>query len=349
MNLNCPMTEDYHESEMSLAPPPQDIQELTEMFSSFNNPVEESAVNDAMTANRRENSHGILGKNKKRTNSATTQKLRHLKAKAINKRARKVQSFVHQSGKPMGRRSSSKHSKGSDSSQKRSLHNRKDLCMWHVRVPHKQKRSQFATNQIMDEEESDDCQSSNESMDQVKQEPVVVKTTAAQEARFQKVRNYLKKKYSAKTNIKHSYKHRKEVAEKRLRIEGRFVTKQQAFEILGLGQQDLLDNKNIQELLTQHSAKSKRLDSFIQNDKNGGQIVKVHNFQALIDNNYSHFSNLRLKKDGQDGEDSNQEDKQHSGEKPEHLNLHLDESNQVTRNHLFRNQYSDWSGPFVCK
>ena len=73
----------------------------------------------------------------------------------------------------------------------------------------------------------------------------------------------MKKKYSAKSNVKHSYKHRKEVAEKRLRIEGRFVTKQQAFEILGLAQQDLLDNKNIQELLTQHSAKSKRLDSFI--------------------------------------------------------------------------------------
>ena len=46
--------------------------------------------------------------------------------------------------------------------------------------------------------------------------------------------HYMKKKYSAKSNVKHSYKHRKEVAEKRLRIEGRFVTKQQAFEILGL-------------------------------------------------------------------------------------------------------------------
>ena len=73
-------------------------------------------------------------------------------------------------------------------------------------------------------------------MVQSKQEPMVVQTTAAQEARFQKVQNYIKKKYSAKSNIKHSYKHRKEVAEKRLRIEGRFVTKQQAFEILGLGQ-----------------------------------------------------------------------------------------------------------------
>lgn len=41
------------------------------------------------------------------------------------------------------------------------------------------------------------------------------------------------------------YKCRKTVADKRLRIKGRFVTKEQAFEILGLTQQDLLDNEAI--------------------------------------------------------------------------------------------------------
>jgi hypothetical protein len=40
------------------------------------------------------------------------------------------------------------------------------------------------------------------------------------------------------------------VADKRLRIKGRFVTKEQAFEILGLSQEELLDNDSIQQLLT---------------------------------------------------------------------------------------------------
>ena len=51
--------------------------------------------------------------------------------------------------------------------------------------------------------------------------------------------------------------------------------------MLGMTQEDLLDNDAIQGLLTKQS-ESKQLNSFIQNDKKGGQIVKVHNFQALF-------------------------------------------------------------------
>ena len=46
------------------------------------------------------------------------------------------------------------------------------------------------------------------------------------------------------------YNLRKQVANKRLRIGGRFVTKEQAFEILGIGKKDLLENNAIQELLS---------------------------------------------------------------------------------------------------
>jgi len=44
---------------------------------------------------------------------------------------------------------------------------------------------------------------------------------------------------------KYSYKCRKQVADKRLRIKGRFVTKDQAFEILGLTQDQLLEHHSI--------------------------------------------------------------------------------------------------------
>lgn len=52
---------------------------------------------------------------------------------------------------------------------------------------------------------------------------------------------------------KFCYKCRKQVAEKRLRIKGRFVTRQQAFEILGITYDELKSNEIIQRLLETHS------------------------------------------------------------------------------------------------
>ena len=66
-----------------------------------------------------------------------------------------------------------------------------------------------------------------------------------EEQRRQKIKNYLEKKKRKNDMKKFSYTVRKQVAEKRLRIKGRFVTKEQAFQILGLSQEELLDSDTI--------------------------------------------------------------------------------------------------------
>ena len=76
------------------------------------------------------------------------------------------------------------------------------------------------------------------------QGPKEPEPTITYDARQQKVLDYWRKKYT-KRSKKYSYKYRKQVAKKRLRIEGRFVTKIQAFEILGMDQQELLGNIKI--------------------------------------------------------------------------------------------------------
>ena len=52
--------------------------------------------------------------------------------------------------------------------------------------------------------------------------------------RLMRVQRYMFKKHKIILKTKYSYQCRKSVADKRLRIKGRFVTQEQAFEILGL-------------------------------------------------------------------------------------------------------------------
>lgn len=60
--------------------------------------------------------------------------------------------------------------------------------------------------------------------------------------RLHRVQRFFNKKRQIHDPKKFSYKCRRQVADKRLRIKGRFVTKEQAFQILGLSQEELLDN-----------------------------------------------------------------------------------------------------------
>lgn len=91
---------------------------------------------------------------------------------------------------------------------------------------------------------------------------------------------------------KFCYKCRKQVAEKRLRIKGRFVTKTQAYKILGLTSDDLKGNETIQMLLENHSSENYphlQLNSLVESE-GGLKQIKIRNFQALIDDNYNHNS-----------------------------------------------------------
>ena len=76
---------------------------------------------------------------------------------------------------------------------------------------------------------------------------------------------YFEKKYGTKDKTKKfSYSCRKKVADKRLRIKGRFVTQEQAFEILGLSQEALLSSDMIQALLTKYADETMQLNSMVQ-------------------------------------------------------------------------------------
>ena len=71
------------------------------------------------------------------------------------------------------------------------------------------------------------------------------------EQRHEKILRFYNKKYN-KNNKKFTYECRKMVADKRLRIKGRFVTKQQAFIILDLAEDSVYTNEVLQKLLEQH-------------------------------------------------------------------------------------------------
>ena len=95
-----------------------------------------------------------------------------------------------------------------------------------------------------------------------------------------------------------------------------------------MAKEDFFDNHTIQKLLTKVSEKEKRFNSVIQSDKDSGKLVKIQNLQALIDKDYSHFTDRRLLKEGRlkiQADASDQSDKKESDK----LHLHLSKTNDV--------------------
>jgi hypothetical protein len=83
------------------------------------------------------------------------------------------------------------------------------------------------------------------------------------EDRQSRIRRYLHKKRNKDFSKKHKYKCRANVAVKRLRIKGRFVTKPKALKILGLTKDELFNSEMIQTLLTNYAEDPSSLNSLV--------------------------------------------------------------------------------------
>ena len=107
------------------------------------------------------------------------------------------------------------------------------------------------------------------------------------EERLLKVRSYLNKKLMRRTRKNVRYHCRKVVAQQRLRIKGRFMTRVQALAELGLTQDQLMENSEIQRLLTDHhNNKGKiEIDSMFEKQSSNGNkaLHKICNLQVLLD------------------------------------------------------------------
>lgn len=117
---------------------------------------------------------------------------------------------------------------------------------------------------------------------EVKQESEVLPETKSEEIgksalsaseRKRKIQHYLEKRKKRIWKKKISYDCRKKVADKRLRIKGRFVTREQAFSLLGTTAEDLANNELLKTLI-----KNNDNCSIVTSAQN----MKIRNIQTLF-------------------------------------------------------------------
>jgi uncharacterized protein YneF (UPF0154 family) len=100
--------------------------------------------------------------------------------------------------------------------------------------------------------------------------------------RLLRVSRYFRKKHSGAK--RHIYKCRKLVSTKRLRVRGRFVTREQTLQLLGISMEDLTNNEELQKMLTEFGNDPNsevKINSVVQNKQNQ-RAFRVQNLQALI-------------------------------------------------------------------
>ena len=102
-------------------------------------------------------------------------------------------------------------------------------------------------------------------------EPMIGALTVTQ--RKEKIKKYREKRKQRIWRKKISYDCRKKVADKRLRIKGRFVTREQAYSILGTTAEDLASNELLRTLITNNGN-----CSIITSAQN----MKIRNIQTLL-------------------------------------------------------------------
>jgi hypothetical protein len=152
---------------------------------------------------------------------------------------------------------------------------------------HKQaiRKSQF---QVQDDEEDSDAPSDaisdiideEEPTQSEGEEQMVGPITLSD--RYNRVRRYLQKKHQINKESKFRCIGRSKTAVKRLRIKGRFVTRPQAYEILGFSKTQLMDNDIIRNLLTEYADKPMTVNSVIKGSDGKEKNIRVYNFQELL-------------------------------------------------------------------
>ena len=86
----------------------------------------------------------------------------------------------------------------------------------------------------------------------------------------------MRKKYSRSQSKKYFYQGHSTSSTSRLRIAGKFVTRVQAYAILGLNQEESLENEKIQQMLNRHNKYQR-----VKEKQNVLANQKVRNFKEL--------------------------------------------------------------------